>query len=68
MIRKEYWNKADKFIEDCNDEELNVLRQQATKELNNRMSSFLTKFDAKEARAKKAKQAKFKQQMKQSNN
>ena len=56
MLRKEYWDKSKELIEWCNEEELRVLAQQATKALDRRMTAYLNKFDQKEAAKKKAKQ------------
>ncbi len=58
MIRTEYWEKAKELIESCNEEELKVLAQQATKELEKRMDSYLRRFEIEEdhkARVKKRK-------------
>ena len=60
MLRKEYWVKSKEILAFCTDTELNVLAQQATKELNDRHNSYFKKMDATEAHKKKAKARKQK--------
>lgn len=48
MIRKEYWDLSKELIEFCNEEELKVLSQQAAKEINKRMDSYLRRFEINE--------------------
>lgn len=60
MLRKEYWIKSKDLLAFCNDAELNVLAQQATKELNDRHNSYFKKMDVTEAHKKKVKARKMK--------
>ena len=47
-LRSSFWNKSRELIEWCCDEELRVLKQQAEKEMDDRLKKITGKFDAEE--------------------
>lgn len=69
MLRPEYWERSKSLLAFCNDEELNVLAQQAKKELNKRIAAYTDKLDIDESHKKtvsrrKAKERAIKRNMK----
>ena len=61
MIRPEYWERSKELIKWCNEEELNVLQQQAVKALNNRIDAYTGKIEASDKHRKKVGQRKAKE-------
>ena len=61
MIRPEYWERSKSLLSFCNEEELNVLVQQATKELNKRILAYTDKLDVSESHRKTVKRRKVKE-------
>ena len=60
MVREEYWDKAKEMISFCTDEELKILGQQASKELNKRMNDYLGRFEKAESHSEKVRKRKAK--------
>ena len=52
MLRPEYWERSRALLDFANEEELNVLVQQATKELNKRVAAYTGKLDIDESHKK----------------
>jgi len=58
MVRPEYWDKSKELLKYCNEDELKVLSQQATRALNGRIDKYLGKLEAKDlAKSRAAKKA-----------
>jgi hypothetical protein len=53
MLRNEYWERSRELIAWSEDEELKVLGQQASKELDKRSNAYFDRLDKKDAHTKK---------------